>query len=60
MALPENYPAMQNSVVLDAKRAAAYVDTTPGWLAKMRMRGSGPVYLKLGRKVRYLKSDLDA
>jgi predicted DNA-binding transcriptional regulator AlpA len=28
------------------------------WLAKARMRGDGPSYVKLGRSVRYRESDL--
>jgi predicted DNA-binding transcriptional regulator AlpA len=28
----------------------------PSWLAKLRMRGTGPRYVKLGRAVRYPES----
>jgi predicted DNA-binding transcriptional regulator AlpA len=40
--------------------AAAYLNYTEGWLAKMRVFGNGPRFLKLGRQVRYRRSDLDA
>jgi hypothetical protein len=40
--------------------AAAYLDYTEGWLAKMRVFGNGPEFLKLGRQVRYRRSALDA
>jgi len=41
--------------------AGEYVGFTAGWLAKLRMKGSsGPKFIKLGRKVRYSRSDLDA
>ena len=32
---------------------------TPGTLANWRWRGHGPPYLKIGRKVTYLRNDVD-
>jgi hypothetical protein len=32
----------------------------PNWLAKMRMRGDGPEYVKIGGKVLYPRSKSDA
>ena len=40
--------------------AAAYIGKSPSWLHKSRMTGTGPVYLKIGGAVRYLREDLDA
>ena len=41
--------------------AAKYLDTSESTLAKMRLRGDGPPYSKLGaRLVRYNKCSLDA
>ena len=46
---------------LRAPQAAVYVGLSPSTLAKMRLRGDGPVYSKAGsRIVVYDKSDLDA
>lgn len=40
--------------------AARYIGMSRSWLAQARMRGNGPPYIKIGRSVRYLRSDLDA
>ena len=40
--------------------AGEYVGFTSGWLAKLRIYGGGPKFIKLGRKIRYARSDLDA
>jgi predicted DNA-binding transcriptional regulator AlpA len=46
---------------LRAPQAAAYVGLSPSTLAKMRLRGDGPLYAKAGsRIVIYDKADLDA
>ena len=39
--------------LLTAKDAANFLHLSPSWLAKARMRGDGPPYLKLGHSVRY-------
>jgi excisionase family DNA binding protein len=41
-------------------QAAEYLNCTISWLAKTRIRGGGPKYVKLGRKVLYPYSELDA
>ena len=44
-----------------APDAARYLALSPSTLAKMRLRGDGPPFAKLGRRaVTYRKSDLDA
>lgn len=40
--------------------AATYICKSASWLNKSRMTGDGPVYLKIGGAVRYLRADLDA
>ena len=42
------------------EEAAAYLDVKPQTLAVWKMRGEGPPYTKVGRKVRYPQSGLDA
>jgi hypothetical protein len=48
------------SSVLDAAAAAGYMGISSGTLAKMRLAGNSPLYLKLGRRVLYRRVDLDA
>ena len=43
-----------------APEAARYLGISPSTLAKMRLRGDGPVFLKLNRSVAYDSRDLDA
>ena len=38
--------------------AANYLRLSASWLAKSRMRGYGPPYVKLGRSIRYREADL--
>lgn len=43
------------------KAVADYMGTTPGNLAQMRYRGTGPKFIKLGhRAIRYRWSDVEA
>lgn len=49
-----------SSGLLTAKQASEYVGLSASTLAKMRMIGSGPSYHKLGRRVVYNISDIDA
>ena len=53
--------ASHTTTKLRAPQAAAYVGLSPSTLAKMRLRGDGPIYSKAGpRIVVYDKMDLDA
>ncbi|MBR0842933.1 helix-turn-helix domain-containing protein [Bradyrhizobium liaoningense] len=45
---------------LRAAEAAAYLKSSTSTLAKLRVYGGGPLYTRIGRAVRYKKSDLDA
>jgi predicted DNA-binding transcriptional regulator AlpA len=52
---------MMTTYALRPPAAATYVGLTPSTLAKMRLRGDGPTYVKVGqRAVAYLVADLDA
>lgn len=50
---------MQNEVYLTAREAAAYLNSSISTLAKRRLQGVGPKFCRMGRAVRYRKSDLD-
>lgn len=47
---------------LPSKQAAEYIGMSESWLRKSRLEGNtdAPPYLKIGKAVRYLTSDLDA
>ena len=45
--------AKQRRASAHSKDAANLLRLSPSWLAKARMRGDGPPYVKLGRSVRY-------
>lgn len=45
---------------LDAKSSAQYLGIKPITLCKWRLQGTGPTFRKLGRRVVYLRKDLDS
>ena len=45
--------------LLNVDDAAKYLNLSKSTLAKMRLSGKSPKYVKLGRKVAYRHSDLD-
>jgi hypothetical protein len=45
---------------LTPEEAAEFIGSTPGTLSTWRCTGKGPVYVKSGRSVRYLRVDLEA
>jgi predicted DNA-binding transcriptional regulator AlpA len=45
-------------VLLTAKEAAKTLKVSLSWLAKARMRGDGPTYVKVGRSIRYAETAL--
>ena len=51
-------PVSPASSLLTAKEAAHFLRVSLSWLAKARMRGDGPAYLKVGRSVRYPQAAL--
>ncbi len=44
------------NVLLEPAEVAAVLNVSISWLAKARMRGDGPAFIKIGRCIRY--SDL--
>jgi predicted DNA-binding transcriptional regulator AlpA len=46
------------TTLLTAKEAARLLKVSLSWLAKARMRGDGPAYIKVGRSIRYAESSL--
>ncbi len=51
-------PAAPIIVLLTAKEAAKLLKVSLSWLAKARMRGDGPTYVKVGRSIRYAETAL--
>jgi excisionase family DNA binding protein len=49
-----------NGLYKPPEETAEYLGVTVNALAKMRWDGSGPPYVKIGRRVRYRRSDVDA
>jgi excisionase family DNA binding protein len=46
--------------LLRTAEAAAYLNLRPSTLEQWRWNGKGPLFVKMGRAVRYRQSDLDA
>jgi predicted DNA-binding transcriptional regulator AlpA len=46
--------------VLRTREAAQYCESSASTFEKLRLRGGGPVYSKIGRRVVYRVEDLDA
>ncbi len=44
--------------MLTTREAANFLRLSSSWLAKARMRGDGPPYVKIGRSVRYSEGAL--
>lgn len=49
----------QNGGLLTEKEAAEELRCSASYLAKARMNGTGPEFIKLGRSVRYSRSALE-
>jgi predicted DNA-binding transcriptional regulator AlpA len=45
-------------ILLTPKEAAKVLKVSLSWLAKARMRGDGPQYIRLGRAIRYTEQAL--
>ena len=45
--------------LLTPKEAAEFLRVSLSWLAKARMRGDGPPFIKVGRSVRYSETALN-
>jgi hypothetical protein len=56
-----NYKAHEHEpVYFKPRQAADYLSTSTSTLAKRRLNGGGPRFSRIGRAIRYAKSDLDA
>jgi Helix-turn-helix domain len=51
-------PPTAIAVLLTPKEAADFLKVSSSWLAKSRMRGDGPPYIKFNRVIRYSKEAL--
>ena len=51
-------PAASAFVLLTPKEAATRLKVSLSWLAKARMRGDGPPYIRIGRSIRYTETGL--
>ena len=51
-------PTMSTIVLLTPSEAAGLLKVSLSWLAKARMRGDGPPYIKLRRSIRYTEAAL--
>ena len=45
-------------VLITPKEAATLLKLSSSWLAKARMRGDGPPYIRIGRSIRYAEAAL--
>jgi predicted DNA-binding transcriptional regulator AlpA len=55
---PAQKPAAPMIVLLTPKEAARLLKVSLSWLAKARMRGDGPPYIRIGRSIRYTEAAL--
>lgn len=44
---------IQSDALLTPKQTAAVLNLSTSWLAKQRLKGGGPPYIKMGGAVRY-------
>jgi hypothetical protein len=51
---------LDDDALISPEAAAKFLNLGTGWLAKMRMSGGGPRYVKMGRRVHYRRCDLKA
>lgn len=57
-AQPESPGSITSERLLRVRDAAKVLRLSESWLAKARMRGDGPPFLKIGRSVRYAEGTL--
>ena len=56
--MPQQETATELERLLTPREAADFLRVSESWLAKARMRGDGPPFVKIGRSIRYRQSDL--
>jgi predicted DNA-binding transcriptional regulator AlpA len=55
---PQKPPVLVTGVLLTPAEAAQILKVSLSWLAKARMRGDGPPFIKIGRAIRYSEAAL--
>jgi predicted DNA-binding transcriptional regulator AlpA len=50
---PSSKPPATITTLMTPNEAAAVLKVSLSWLAKARMRGDGPPYIRVGRSIRY-------
>ena len=58
-ALMSPYTPTPPTAVMGTPDAASYLNLSAASLNKMRCMGGGPVFIRLGRKIGYMRPDLD-
>jgi hypothetical protein len=56
---PMNNNNNKHDLLLTSKEAANELKVSESFLAKARMRGTGPAFIQLGRAIRYSRSSLE-
>jgi predicted DNA-binding transcriptional regulator AlpA len=51
-------PEFEDHRLFKPIEAARFLGLSQSWLAKLRLSGDGPPYMKVGRQVRYRPADL--
>ena len=51
-------PSLTSPTLLTPKDAARFLNLSVSWLAKRRLAGDGPAYIKMGGAVRYSQAAL--
>jgi hypothetical protein len=51
--MPAAKPPTAITTLMTPKETAAFLKVSLSWLAKARMRGDGPPYIRVGRSIRY-------
>ena len=49
-----------SNMMFDTRGASEYCGLSKPTMERFRISGDGPIYMKLGKAVRYRKADLDA
>jgi excisionase family DNA binding protein len=58
MTVPIGKTSIGIARLLTPKEAADLLRVSMSWLAKARMRGDGPPYIRIGRSIRYSEAAL--
>jgi predicted DNA-binding transcriptional regulator AlpA len=60
MSSPEGArkPATPIAVLLRPEEAAKFLKVSLSWVAKARVRGDGPPFIRIGRSIRYVEATL--